>query len=185
MNNPTKLNEKTLRLWSDVLRAVPDSHLLVHVYSQPHRESITRLMGECGVESSRLEFVGRSSRPDYLRTFQRIDLCLDALPYNGSTTACDGLWMGVPMVTLVGNTGCGRVGMSTMVNVGLPELVAHSPEEFVRIATDWAGDLKRLGHWRQNLRETMRNSPIMNRKQFVESMEAAYRRMWRKWCEGR
>jgi protein O-GlcNAc transferase len=185
LNNPLKLNEKTLRLWAEVLRAVPASRLLVLAYAQPHRQSIARLMNECGVEESRIEFVGRTSRPEYLRTYHRIDLCLDALPYNGSTTACDSLWMGVPMVTLVGNTGCGRVGMSTMCNVGLEELVARTPEEFVKIAADWAGDLKRLAHWRGALRNQMMNSPIMDRKLFVDSVEAAYRRMWRAWCKAR
>ena len=185
LNNPMKLNEGTLRLWAEVLRAAPETRLLMMVTSEGHRRKVKEILAESGVAESRVEFVWRTSRVEYLRNYHRIDLCLDTLSYNGSTTACDSLWMGVPIVTLPGNTACGRVGMSTMVNVGLPALVARTPADFVRIAVDWAGDAGRLAHWRRGLREQMRNSPIMDRARFAADVEGAYRQMWRLWCESR
>jgi protein O-GlcNAc transferase len=182
LNNPLKLNEGTLRVWGEVLQAVPDSRMVMLVYSQPHQKIVKRILADCGVNESRIEFVGRLRREEYLRVYDRIDLGLDTLPYNGNITTLDSLWMGVPVVTLVGKTACGRAGMSVLCNAGLGELVARTPGEFVKIAGEWAGDLGRLGHWRRELRGTMRKSALMDREMFVRNFEGALRGMWREWC---
>jgi predicted O-linked N-acetylglucosamine transferase (SPINDLY family) len=90
--------------------------------------------------------------------------------------------MGVPVITLVGQTAVGRAGMSLLTNLGLPELIAGSPEQFVRIAGELAGDLPRLGNLRASLRGRMQNSPLMDGPRFARHVEAAYRLMWQRWC---
>ncbi|MGA3068215.1 MAG: hypothetical protein ABSF29_15330, partial [Tepidisphaeraceae bacterium] len=104
-------------------------------------------------------------------------------PFNGGTTTCDALWMGVPVITLGGPTAVGRGGVSILSNIGLPELIASTPEQYVQIALDWAADLDRLNTLRQSLRARLAASPLMNAKQFVHDLESAYRRMWIAWCQ--
>jgi predicted O-linked N-acetylglucosamine transferase (SPINDLY family) len=104
------------------------------------------------------------------------------LPYNGITTTCDALWMGVPVMSIVGRTAAGRAGLSQLSTLGLPELVAFSDEDFVTIAAQLAADLPRLGELRRTLRERMISSPLMDGRRFARGVEAAYRSMWRRWC---
>jgi predicted O-linked N-acetylglucosamine transferase (SPINDLY family) len=99
-----------------------------------------------------------------------------------NTTSLDSLWMGVPVVTLVGKTVVGRAGLSQLTNLGLCELNANTPEEFVAIAAALAGDLARLSELRRALRECMQSSPLMDAPRFARNIEAAYREMWRRWC---
>ncbi|MGA3066736.1 MAG: tetratricopeptide repeat protein [Tepidisphaeraceae bacterium] len=182
LNNPAKLNNQTLRLWSDVLKASPDWRLLLLVVSGFQREHIRRIFTEQGIDPARIEFVGRTSRAEYLRTFDRIGICLDPLPYNGITTTCDSLWMGVPVVSLAGLTAAGRAGLSILSNLDLPELVAAAPAEFVRIAADLAADPKRLTDLRAQLRARLQASPLMDYPRFARDIETAYRKMSRDWC---
>jgi len=122
------------------------------------------------------------STEDYFTLYRRIDVALDTFPYGGGTTTCDALWMGVPVVTLVGQTAVGRGGLSILSNVGVPELAARSQDEYVRIATELAGDLPRLAHLRATLRQRMAQSPLMDAPRFARHVEAAYRQIWRQWC---
>ena len=135
-----------------------------------------------GVETGRVEFAGYRPRTRYLELFQRVDICLDTVPYNGHTTSLDSLWMGVPVVTLVGNTVVGRAGCSQLENLDLPELIASTPEAFVEVATRLAADRARLEELRRTLRSRMEQSPLMDAKRFARDVEAAYREMWRRWC---
>ena len=109
---------------------------------------------------------------------------LDTFPYNGHTTSIDSFWMGVPVITLVGKTPVGRAGISQLSNLGLPELIAQTPEQYVQIAADLAKDLPRLAELRSTLRTRMQSSPLMDGPRFARNMEAAYREIWRKWCAG-
>ena len=142
-------------------------------------------MASLGIETSRIEFVDRQSRPDYFKLFARVDIGLDTFPYNGHTTSLDSLWMGVPVVTLVGRTCVGRAGLSQLSNLDLTELVARSPEQFVAIATKLVQDLPRLAELRSSLRQRMLSSPIMDAPRFTRDVESAYDRMWQKWCAER
>jgi len=141
-------------------------------------------LGASGVQdaAARVEFVPSGRRREYLRQYHRIDVALDTVPYNGHTTSMDAMWMGVPVVTLVGPTVVGRAGWSQLSNLGLTELAAHDEAAFVRIATALAGDLPRLRALRASLRERMRGSPLLDATRFARDMEAAYREMWRRWC---
>ena len=107
---------------------------------------------------------------------------LDTLPYNGHTTSLDSFWMGVPVVTLVGKTVVGRAGLSQLSNLGLTELVAQTPEQFVQIACDLARDLERLKTLRSELRQRMLDSPLRDVARFAKNVEAAFRSMWEQWC---
>jgi predicted O-linked N-acetylglucosamine transferase (SPINDLY family) len=111
-----------------------------------------------------------------------VDIGLDTVPYNGHTTSLDSFWMGVPVVTLTGPTVVGRAGACQLMNLGLPELIASSPEQYLRIVAELARDLPRLGALRATLRERMRASPLMNAPRFARNVEAAYRDIWQRWC---
>ncbi|MGD0138848.1 MAG: tetratricopeptide repeat protein [Tepidisphaeraceae bacterium] len=177
LNNPAKLNDSTLSLWSGVLRTVPGSRLLLLAISEDHRGRIRRLFADAGIGEDRLEFTGFLPRPRYLKLYNTIDACLDPLPYNGITTTLDALWMGVPVVSLIGQTAPGRAGLSILTTAGMPELVARSPEEFIQIAAS-------APHMdRHAIRQKLSASPVMDAPRFARSVEGAYRQMWRTWCE--
>ena len=118
----------------------------------------------------------------YFGIYEVLDVALDTFHYAGGTTTCDALCMGVPVVSLAGQTAVGRGGVSILSNVGLPELVADDTEEYVRIAVELARDLSRLGALRASLRERMQASPLMDARRFAGNVESAYREMWKKWC---
>ena len=148
-----------------------------------HRERALEVFQEEGIDPSRVSFVPRQQIQKYMELYHRIDIGLDSLPYNGHNTTLDSLWMGVPVVTLVGDTAVSRAGWSQLSNLGLTELAAHTPGQFVDIATRLAGDLPRLTNLRATLRRRMEQSPIMDASAFARNIEAAYRGMWRTWCE--
>jgi len=183
LNNFWKTNHRVLRLWARVLAAVAGSRLILLCRPGSHRQGIAELMRAEGIDPDRLEFVDRETRERYLCNYHRIDIGLDTVPYNGHTTSLDSLWMGVPVVTLVGRTVVGRAGFSQLSNLALTELVAHDEDQFVRIAATLAGDLPGLAGLRSTLRQRLRASPLMDAKRFTRSIEAAYHRMWRNWCE--
>jgi predicted O-linked N-acetylglucosamine transferase (SPINDLY family) len=185
LNNFYKVNAPTLELWARVLRAVPGSRLILLAPLGGARSRTLALLEKAGVEPSRVEFVPRQSRDSYLKVYQRIDLCLDTLPYNGHTTSLDSLWMGVPVLTLVGTTLVGRAGYCQAKNLDLPELITTTPDEFVARAIALAGDLPGLAEMRSGLRARMEKSPLMDAPRFARGIEAAYRSMWREWCESR
>lgn len=178
LNNFCKVTAPALALWVKVLQAVPDSRLLLLAAAGDHRQRTLAYFAHAGIAASRIEFVGRLPHRDYIATYQRIDVALDTLPYNGHTTSCDALWMGVPVVTLVGGTIVGRAGLSQLSNLGLPELVAHSPAQFVTIATALAADPQGLAGLRATLRDRMQCSPLMDAAGFTRDIERHYSAIW-------
>ncbi|HYQ02482.1 MAG TPA: tetratricopeptide repeat protein [Polyangiaceae bacterium] len=183
LNHFRKLNADVLRLWATVLLTVPQSRLLLLAPAKSARDRVHALFEAAGVERARVEFVDRSGRLDYLSRYREIDICLDTFPYNGHTTSLDALWMGVPTVTLTGQTVVGRAGVSQALNLDLSELIATTPEEFVEIASGLAGHLEHLSELRRTLRERLRQSPLMDGPRFARNLEAVYRDVWRRFCE--
>jgi protein O-GlcNAc transferase len=183
LNNFCKVNDDVLSLWADVLRRVPRSRLILLSKRGKHRARRVDFLAEHGIAASRLEFVDHQPRVDYLRTYHRIDLGLDTFPYNGHTTSLDSFWMGVPVVTLVGATVVGRAGWSQLSNLKLTEFAADSRERFVELTVNLAQDLSRLSDLRATLRTRMENSPLMDGNRFARGVEAAFRRMWERWCQ--
>ncbi|HMF19344.1 MAG TPA: tetratricopeptide repeat protein, partial [Gemmataceae bacterium] len=182
LNNFCKINDGVLALWAKVLQAVPQSRLLMLAPQGQPREHVLLRLKQNGIDSARVDFVHKRRRLEYLQLYQRIDLGLDPLPYNGHTTSLDGFWMGVPTLTLLGKTVVGRAGWSQLCNLGLQELAAQTPEQFVALAARVAADLPRLQELRATLRQRMQQSPLMDGKRFARHMEQAYRQMWRRWC---
>ncbi len=183
LNNPAKISDHALRLWSRVLAAVPHARLLLLAPPGAPRERLKARAQALGIDAERVAFVGHQTRRQYLETYHRIDVALDSFPYNGHTTSLDASWMGVPVVTRTGRSAASRGGLSIAANLGTPELVAHTDEDFVRIAVELAHDLPRLAALRAGLRARMEASPLMDAPRFAASIESAYRQMWQAWCD--
>jgi protein O-GlcNAc transferase len=181
LNNFNKVNDRTLALWTDVLRKTANSRLLVLAPRDWQRRYLLESLGNL---RDRVDFADFQPRDEYLKVYHRIDVALDTFPYNGHTTSLDAMWMGVPVVSLSGRTGVSRAGFSQASNLGLEKrCVAATPEEFVNLASNFANDLPGLGELRAGLRKRMKESPLMDASRFARNMEAAYRSIWRQWCQ--
>ena len=183
LNNFAKVSRGALDVWAEILQAVPNSRLILHAYPGSHRDEVRARFTSHGVSPDRLEFLSKQSWPDYVCTYNRIDIALDPFPYGGGITTCDALWTGVPVVSLIGQTAVGRGGKSILSNIGLAELAAQTAEQYVQIAINVAGDTARLKELRSTLRQRMRQSPLMDGAKFARNIEAAYRLMWHTRCQ--
>jgi predicted O-linked N-acetylglucosamine transferase (SPINDLY family) len=157
------------------------SRLVLLVPEGSSRERVTGFLAAQGISSSRLDLKSELPLREYLKLYDSIDIFLDTIPYNGHTTSLDALWMGVPVVTMVGKTVVGRAGSSILGNLGLTEFVAASEDDYVSIARKLALDVAKLDGLRRNMRERMRRSPLMDAGEWTRSVEAAFRKMWRSW----
>jgi protein O-GlcNAc transferase len=182
LNNFSKINPSTLALWARVLNAIRGSRLLLLADQGSHRDRTLRLLADHGIPAPRITFLDKRPHAQYLQLYHQIDLSLDTLPYNGHTTSLDSLFMGVPVITLVGSTVVGRAGLSQLTNLGLPELITHTPDQYVAVIRDWATNLDRLAALRADLRPRMQRSPLMDAPAFARALESAFRDMWRRWC---
>ena len=182
LNTFMKVNRNTLELWGRVLATVSSSRLLVLAPPGAARDFVRDVLEGQGVERERVDFVSVQGHEQYLASYQRIDVALDTFPYNGHTTSLDAFYMGVPVVTLVGETVVGRAGLCLAHNLGLKECVAHDPDEFVRAAVNFVAEPGRLRELRSGLRSRMKNSPLMDAAGFARDLEGLYRQAWRRWC---
>jgi predicted O-linked N-acetylglucosamine transferase (SPINDLY family) len=182
LNNFCKVNDDVLDLWAEVLRRTSGSRLLMVSKRGKHRGRTIDFLADRGIERRQIEFIDPLPRVDYLRCYHRIDLGLDTFPYNGHTTSLDSYWMGVPVVTLVGNTVVGRAGSSQLSNLNLRELAADGREQFVKVAVELARDWPRLSELRRTLRHRMEGSPLMDGERFAAGVETAFGQMWERWC---
>ena len=184
-NQFAKLSPTVRHLWSQILVRLPESRLLVvGVPEGRARDALLAAFASEGVTSNRIDVVGRVSMQEYYRLLNLVDIALDTTPYSGATTTCDALWMSVPVITLAGGHSVARSGVSLLTTAGLPDLIAQSPEQYVRLATALARDVPRLSALRRGLREQTRQSPLMDERRFVRGIEARYLQMWERWCEG-
>jgi predicted O-linked N-acetylglucosamine transferase (SPINDLY family) len=182
LNNFCKVTAPTLTAWSQLLRALPETRLLLHAHPGRHCDRVRDFFHQQGIDPDWISFVPQMPTAEYLHVYERLDVALDPFPYGGGTTTCDALWMGVPVVSLAGQTAVGRGGLSILSNVGLADLVARDGEQYVRIAVDLARDRERLSALRAGLRARMQASPLMDGPRFARAVEAAYRGMWQAWC---
>jgi len=181
LNSPRKVHHGVLTLWARVLREIHDSRLFVYIDDHA-QEAVRRLLVAEGVEPERIDLGGRVSRRAYLERYNRIDIVLDTFPFAGGTTSLDAIWMGVPFVTLTGAPTLQRAGLSIAMNLGLPELVAKSQDEFVARAADLSRDVERLSRLRAGLRARLAASPFGDVPRFARNLEAIYRTAWRRHC---
>jgi protein O-GlcNAc transferase len=179
LNHFSKVNAVTLQLWAGLMQRVENSHLLLYSVAGSQRQRTLKIFTDAGIHPSKIIFVTAQEPEDYLKQYHLIDIALDTMPYGGGTTTCDALWMGVPVVTLRGQTGVGRGGVSLLSQIALTGLIAETPQEYVLIASGLATDLPKLAALRATLRSRMQNSLLMDAPRFAASMETAYRGMWR------
>ncbi|MBI3514908.1 MAG: glycosyltransferase, partial [Proteobacteria bacterium] len=184
-NNPVKLNAGVLATWAEILARVPGARLLIKFRHLGGGGAASRLRDAAraaGIAPERLILEGASPHPDALAAYGRVDIALDTVPFNGGTTTCEALWMGVPVVTRAGATMAGRMGASFVAVAGLPDFVAHDRATYVDRAVAAAGDLDRLAALRAGLRARMAASPLCDAQHFMAGFEAALRTLWRRWC---
>jgi predicted O-linked N-acetylglucosamine transferase (SPINDLY family) len=181
-----KMRPAVVDLWSRILREVPGSRLVLKnaaLGAESTRRRVLAAFEACAVPPERLDLLApETALGGHLAQYGRVDVALDPFPYNGTTTTCEALWMGVPVVTLEGRAHAGRVGLSLLSAVGLGELVARTPDEYLRIAADLAADRPRLAELRRTLRDRVRTSVLTDAGSMARRLEDAYRRMWRRWC---
>lgn len=183
-NNIAKVTDYTLQLWARVLEAVPTAKLLIEtgdVESEFTQEKLHARFANNGVPVDRVILSDRAKNRQY-SLYHQIDIALDPYPCNGGTTTCDALFMSVPVVSLSGVRFMSRIGATALTNIGHPEWVTDSPDEYVNIAVNLAADIEQLDHIRQKLRGEVENSPLMDEVGFTRKVERAYREMWRAWC---
>jgi len=184
-NRINKLGERTVALWSNVLRRVPDSHLLIGALPDVAMETeFRRRFAANGIDESRLEFRPRLALRDYLKLHGEVDLLLDTLPFSSGTTANFALWMGVPTLTFAGGSMAQRLGATRMVAAGLDMFVAESEDQYVDIAAGQAQHVDELVRLRAALRARMEQIAAGQPAQVAEALQARLREMWRRWCAG-
>ena len=185
-NNTQKLTPATLQCWAVILEAVPTARLILkagYLADPVVRASILEEFADCNVDTARIEL--RSHLADmgaHLVTYGEIDIGLDPLAYNGTTTTCEALWMGVPVINLIGDRHASRVGFDLLSRIGLSELAAPDIDGYVERAVTLAQDLPRLQQLRGELRGRMQRSPLCDAPHFARQFEAGLRAMWQDWC---
>lgn len=183
-NNPCKLNPETIKLWSAVLSAVPHAKLCLKYlgrFTEPEvREWCLSMFQSHGISEDRLLFPDIFvNHSNHLAIYQTIDIALDPLPFNGSTTTFEALWMGVPVVTLLGHRMVGRWSASMLRAIKHGELIATTEDEYVKIASQLANDQPRLASLRKHLREEVQKSPLCNAARRTRQFERVYTHLWK------
>jgi predicted O-linked N-acetylglucosamine transferase (SPINDLY family) len=168
-----KVNDDVIELWSRVLRAAPGSRMQVLAPAGSTRDGALGTFETHGVSRDRVEFVAPRDRRGYFELYHGVDVALDTFPYNGHTTSLDALYMGVPVVTLMGDSPVGRAGMSQLYNLGMPQWAATTSEAYVTLAISASAERGAA------LRQRMRASSLMDAPRFTRGVEAALRRAWR------
>ena len=177
-----KLAPGMRRLWAEILARVPGSRFLsIGVPSGPAQDALGR---DLGIPRERITLVPYVALQDYMRWYDAADIILDPAPYSGANTTCDALFMGVPVITAPGARTASRSAASILSAAGLSEFIADGSEDYVRRAVTLAGQPQRLAEFRRSLRARLQSSPIMDEAGFTRDLEAAYRRMWERWCSG-
>jgi protein O-GlcNAc transferase len=186
-NDLAKITDAMLATWSRILAGVEGSRLKLkgRGLSEPAvRAELEHRIVRAGIELARVELLERT--PDtvsHLALYHDIDIALDTFPYNGTTTTCEALWMGVPVVSLVGDRHMSRVGASLLTAIGHPEWCANDRDSYVRCVTELAGDLVLLARIRASLRTDLRRSALLDYAGQAACFGAALRDCWAKWCE--
>ena len=185
-NNLPKITESVIDLWAKVLHAVPNSRMILKINwfdDAGTRDRYWQLFRDRGIASERVKLIGLIlDSTHHLAFYGNIDIALDPFPYNGTTTTCEALWMGVPVITLAGQTHVSRVGVSLLNAVGLPELIANSPDEYIALAVKLASDWESLNQLRQSLRDRVANSLLCDRLTHTQNIETIYQDIWKNYC---
>ena len=187
-NRVEKISNTVVRLWSRILAALPGARLFVKdsMLEYPNvQEWLLQKMGAAGIAPERVRLLGKTSHREQLAIYADVDVCLDPFPQGGAISTAEALWMGVPVVSLYGWTIVSRQGAMNLVALEMEDWIAHSEDDYVRIAVAAAGDLPRLSALRQGLRLRIANYPFGDLPRFTRAVERGYRTMWREWCSKR
>ncbi|HTW93361.1 MAG TPA: tetratricopeptide repeat protein [Tepidisphaeraceae bacterium] len=180
-NEMSKLNPPLLRTWAKILDQVPGSRLLLKNRVSETKVAQAQIRAEFSAPD-RLDLIPPTVSPlEHLQCYNQMDIALDTFPFHGTTTTCEALWMGVPVISRLGGAHAGRVGASLLHAVGLDDLVALDENAYVRISVSLAADSSRRNELRASLRQHMRNSALMDGASFARDVETAYRAMWAQW----
>lgn len=183
-NNLTKVSDTLLGCWVQILVNLPTSRLrLTRIRSAQRAAEIIALFGKSGVAPDRIECVPYANDPPYGLQFAAVDIALDNYPYNGVTTTCESLYVGVPVISLYGRNGVSRSGLSLLGTLGLSELAASTSEQYVEIAVSLGSDLSRLEQLRASLRARFEQSSLRDEKRFTAKFEQLLRAAWQQHLE--
>jgi predicted O-linked N-acetylglucosamine transferase (SPINDLY family) len=186
-NNFRKISDSAIALWAQLLSQMPTARLFLKSPGLKNPTAARLLLekfAHAGVSADRIEMHGsRLPAEQHFGLYSKVDITLDPFPYNGTTTTCEALWMGAPVITLAGQTHVARVGASLVTHLGFPDWAAGSPEAYIAKCRELAGDLPRLAEIRAQLRERMRQSPLCDAPRFLGHLEHAFRSIWTRWCE--
>ncbi len=185
-NKLAKLNPGVVKVWSEVMRRVAGSRLILktkQLADEVIRGRVHAMFVENGITADRVDLFGHSDHAELLATYNGIDIALDPFPYSGCLTTCEALWMGVPVVTIPGEMFSERHSASFVTTVGLTDWVVETPDAYVALLERWCNDLEKLAELREGLRARVEASPLCDYRTFARNLEDAYRDMWRKWCE--
>jgi protein O-GlcNAc transferase len=180
-NNLTKINEQVISLWIKILAAIPSSYLLLkakQLNSLSIQSKIINQFTTAGINPERITCEGSEPREKYFAAYQRIDIALDPFPFTGGTTTMESLWMGVPVLTLQGDSLISRQGVGILMNAGFSNWIAKDKDEYLTKAIDFSSDLDQVAIIRSSLREQVLSSPLFDAKQFAKDFEQALRIIW-------
>lgn len=188
-NNLNKVNPEVVAVWCRILEAAQGSRLIIksnQLSDKQTRDRYREMFLQRGISADRVELMSAvPSLSEHLCCYNLMDIALDPFPYNGTTTTCETLWMGVPAIVPAGDRHSGRVGASLLTAAGLTDFISTSPDDYVARAVNLAGDIERLKDLRRSLRGTLLKSPLTDSGAFTLALEGAYRRMWQQWCRNR
>ncbi len=184
-SNPGKLNAGVISVWARILQQTEGSRLLLKYRGMDTSSNIERLTGmfdAVGIPATRVLFEGRSPHAELLARYNDVDIALDPFPYSGGITTYEALWMGVPVITVPGQTFASRHSESHLETIGYPEFIARDLDQYVALAVQWANDIDGLSQLRAEMRGRMANSPTCDPHKFSEGFAGLLRMVWRDWC---
>jgi predicted O-linked N-acetylglucosamine transferase (SPINDLY family) len=185
LNRTEKMSDRAVALWARILKAMPDSRLLLKSASQgiaAVRAAVLDRFARHQIGPERLILRGLTDLYDHLAALHEVDLALDPFPASGGITTAETLWMGVPVVTLLGETTHGRNSAAILTALGMPDWIARDEEEYLRIALEFAEDPSHLARLREEMRQKLSATPVFDTGNYTRCVEAAYRNMWLRWC---
>ena len=183
-NNLTKINDTVLNVWSKILKAIPNSRLLLknnQFRDEKNVKAVLEKLREFGVSGKQIAIEGPDQREIYLESYNKVDIALDPFPFTGGATSAEGLWMGVPLITLSGSSMVARQGVSILTNTGLQEWIANNEQEYIDKAISFSSDIKKLNKIRKGLRKKVLSSPLFDTARFSSNLENALTQLWQKY----
>jgi len=182
-NRLNKFNPEVIAVWAKLMLALPTSRLILAALPESGYGTVIAWFAGQGIDRERLSFYPRRSMGIYMTLHHQVDICLDTFPYNGGTTTCHALWMGVPTLTLAGQKPAGRVGALVLSHVGLESFIADDADDYVNKGLRLANDIELLAQLRIELRSRFKLSAVQKPELIAKGLEQAFHLMWQRWCD--